>query len=71
MCSKSTNHVRADLGTGAKHQFALSVGVVDLTRQQGGELVRSAYRLIQEALPIASAKRQDDWKEKHSHKTIK
>lgn len=45
------------MGTRPKHQFTLSVGIVDLTREEGGQLVRSAYRLVEEALPIASAKK--------------
>lgn len=52
----SSYHVWANLGTGAKHQFTLPVGIVDLTREEGGQLVWSAYGLIKEALPIASAK---------------
>lgn len=46
------------MGTRSKHQFTLSVGIVDLTREEGGQLVRSAYRLVEEALPIASAKKK-------------
>lgn len=46
------------MGTRPKHQFTLSVGIVDLTREEGGQLVRSAYRLVEEALPIASAKKK-------------
>lgn len=55
---KTTHHVRANLGTGSKHQFTLSVGIVDLTRQECGEFVRPADRLIKEALPVAGAKKQ-------------
>lgn len=47
------------MGTRSKHQFTLSVGIVDLTREEGGQLVRSAYRLVEEALPIASAKKKN------------
>lgn len=53
-----TYHVRTDLGTGSKHEFTLPVGIVDLTRQQGGQLVRSANRFIQEALAVTSAEIQ-------------
>lgn len=42
--------------TRSKHQLTLSVGVVNLTRQEGGQLVRPAHGLVEEALPIASAK---------------
>ncbi len=53
--SKPTYHIRANLGTRSKHQLTLSVGIVDLTGEEGGQLIRPAYRLIKEALPIASA----------------
>lgn len=51
-------HVRTDLGTGSKHEFTLPVGIVDLTRQQGGKLVRSGNGFIQEALAVTSAEIQ-------------
>lgn len=51
-------HVRTDLGTGSKHEFTLPVGIVDLARQQGGQLVCSANRFIQEALAVTSAETQ-------------
>lgn len=40
--------------TRSEHQLTLSVGVVNLTRQEGGQLVRPAHGLVEEALPIAS-----------------
>lgn len=46
------------MGTGSKHQFTLSVGIVDLTREEGGQLVRPAYRLIKEALSISGAEKR-------------
>lgn len=38
----------------SKHQLTLSVGVVNLAWQEGGQLVRPAHGLVEEALPIAS-----------------
>lgn len=43
------------MGTGSEHELALSVGVVDLARQQGGQLVGPASGFIQEALTITGA----------------
>lgn len=43
------------MGTGSKHEFTLSVGVVDLPREEGGQLIRPAYGLVQKALPVAGA----------------
>lgn len=43
------------MGSGSKHELALSVGVVDLARQQGGQLVGPASGFIEEALTITSA----------------
>lgn len=40
--------------TRSKHQLTLSVGVVNLTRQEGGQLVRPAHGLVEEALTVAS-----------------
>lgn len=45
------------MGTGTKHQFTLSVGIVELTREESGHVICSAHRLIKEALPIAGAKK--------------
>lgn len=55
--SKTTYQVRTNLGTGTKHQFTLSVGIVELTREESGHVICSAHRLIKEALPIAGAKK--------------
>lgn len=43
------------MGSGSEHELALSVGVVDLARQQGGQLVGPASGFIQEALTITGA----------------
>lgn len=43
------------MGAGSEHELALSVGVVDLARQQGGQLVGPASGFIQEALAIPGA----------------
>lgn len=43
------------MGSGSEHELALSVGVVNLARQQGGQLVGPASGFIQEALTITSA----------------
>lgn len=61
--SQPTYHVWANLGSRAKHQLTLSVGIVDLTREEGGQLVRPAHRLIEEALSIASASKKTKKKE--------
>lgn len=55
---KWTYHVWANLGTRSKHQFTLSVGIVDLTREEGGQVVCSAHRLIEQTLPIARTKKK-------------
>lgn len=43
------------MGAGSEHELALSVGVVDLARQQGGQLVGPGSGFIQEALTIPGA----------------
>ena len=67
-----TYHVRAYLGTGSKHQFTLPVGVVDLTWEQGGQLIRPTHRLIEKALAIPGAKKRKNVRivnEKENKKT--
>lgn len=66
-----TYHVGTNLRTGTKHEFTLSVGIVDLTREEVGQLICSSNWLIQEAFPIAGARRQEEcmhseWKKKSS-----
>lgn len=54
----STYQIWTYLRTRSKHQLALSVGVVNLTGQQGGQLVGPAYGLVQQTLSIASTETQ-------------
>lgn len=51
-------HERTDLGAGTEHEFTLSVGVVELTWQLVGKVIRPARGLVQETFTITSAEKK-------------
>lgn len=55
LAGEVTYHEGANSRSGAKHEFTLPVGIVELARELGGEVVGPANRLVQQTLPVSSA----------------
>lgn len=51
-------HERADLGSWSKHEFALAISIVDLTRELDREIIGPPNWFIQQTLPITSTERK-------------
>lgn len=62
-------HEWADLGAWSKHEFALSISIVDLTRELDREVVGPANWFIQQTFPITSTARKKT--EKHQYIFVK
>lgn len=58
-------HERTDLGAGTEHEFTLSVGVVELTWQLVGKVIRPARGLVQETFTITSAEKKKTYRYQH------